>query len=172
MNLVPSSVYFENLTTLEVSKCHGFITLIALPTAKSMVHLARMSITDCQMMEEVVACASEVKDGIIFSQLKYLELGNLPSLSSFCSGKCSFLFPSLENVTVRNCSKMKIFSQGELSTPNMQRVQFAEDEERWDGNLNTTMEQIFIQMNVSNSKEEEGCSSHPKFNQDNASMFL
>ncbi|XP_021281813.1 uncharacterized protein LOC110414744 isoform X3 [Herrania umbratica] len=164
-NLVPSSVYFENLTTLEVSKCHGFITLIALPTAKSMVHLARMSITDCPMMEEVVACASEVRDGIIFSQLKYLELGSLPSLSSFCSGNCSFLFPSLENVTVRHCSNMKIFSQGELSTPNMQRVQFAEDEERWDGNLNTTMEQIFIQMNVSNSKEEEGCSSHPKFNQ-------
>ncbi|XWS42923.1 hypothetical protein CRYUN_Cryun16bG0055400 [Craigia yunnanensis] len=155
MNLVPSSVYFENLTTLEVSKCHGFTTLIALSTAKSMVHLTRMSITDCQMIAEIIACASdEVKDAIIFSQLKHLELGSLPSLSNFCSGNYTFLFPSLEKVTVRNCSKMKIFSQGELITPNMQKVQFAEDKERWDGNLNTTMEQIFIQMNIPKSKED------------------
>ncbi|XVF30379.1 hypothetical protein REPUB_Repub16aG0052400 [Reevesia pubescens] len=154
-NLVPSSVYFENLRTLEVSKCHGFKTLIALPTAKSLVHLSRMSITDCQMIEEVVACASdEVKDDINFPQLKYLELGSLPSLSSFCSGNYTFLFPSLEEVIVRNCSKMKIFSHGELITPNVQKVQFAEDKGCWEGNLNTTMEHIFKQM-------------MPKLNEDN-----
>ncbi|XP_022719745.1 uncharacterized protein LOC111277596 [Durio zibethinus] len=147
-NLVPSYVYFKHLTTLEVSNCQGLKNLVALPTAKSMVALTKLRIIDCQMIEETIAYGSDdVKDGIVFSQLKSLELCSLPILSSFCSGDYAFEFPSLEEVIVRNCPKMEIFCGGELATPSLRRVQFAEDKERWDGNLNTTMEQIFIEMN-------------------------
>ncbi|XVF56479.1 hypothetical protein PTKIN_Ptkin06aG0124400 [Pterospermum kingtungense] len=120
-----------------------------------MVQLTRMSITDCQMITEVIARAGEeLDDDIIFRQLKSLELVCLPNLLHFCSGNYTFQFPSLEKVSVRNCLKMKVFSQGGLITTSMQKVEFAQDKELWDGNLNTTMGEIFIQMNIPNSEED------------------
>ncbi|XP_022719746.1 uncharacterized protein LOC111277597 [Durio zibethinus] len=153
--LVPSSVYLKNLTTLQVSNCHGLKNLVSIPTAKSLVVLTKMIVTNCQMIEEIIAHGSDdVKDSIVFSQLESSAIGSLPSLSSFCSGNYAFGFPSLEEVIVTNCRKMKIFCRGELTAPSLQRVKFAEDKEHWDGNVNTTMEKIFIEMN---SIAEEGC---------------
>ncbi|XVF31259.1 hypothetical protein REPUB_Repub16aG0130100 [Reevesia pubescens] len=147
--LVPSSVSFENLTTLEVSRCDEFINLFRHSTAKSMVHLTRMSIANCQMIEEIIACTNDEvnDDAIIFSQLKYLELGNLPSLSSFCPGNFTFGFPSLEKVIMRQCPKMEIFSKGKLSTPMLEGIQSTEGEcvGRWEGNLNAIVQQLFIE---------------------------
>ncbi|GLT87865.1 hypothetical protein SLE2022_059220 [Rubroshorea leprosula] len=116
-NLVPSFITFENLTTLEVSACHELINLIEYSTVKNMVQLTRMSISECRMLKEIMACVDdEVKGGIGFSQLKYLQLCDLPRLASFCSGSCDFEFLSLEEVTV-TCPNMQIFSHGECSTP-------------------------------------------------------
>lgn len=149
--LVPSSVSFKNLTTLKVSRCHGSIALITCSTAKSLMLLKRMSITDCEMIEEIIACeGEEVKGGIVFSQLEYLQLSCLPSLASFSLGDHHFEFPVLEKVIVRECPKMKDFCQGDLSTPKLQRVQLTRDEDedegwRWDSNLKTTIQQLFIE---------------------------
>ncbi|XP_022718495.1 probable disease resistance protein At1g12280 [Durio zibethinus] len=155
--LVPSSVSFENLTTLEVSRCHGFINLIACSTAKSLMLLERMSITDCKMIEEIIACeGEEIKGGIMFTKLKYLRLSCLPSLASFCLGDHIIEFPALRKVIVRECPKMKIFCEGVLSTPKLQQVQLTEDEDevkvRWEGDLKTTVKQLFEEMNVQNSE--------------------
>ncbi|XWS65124.1 hypothetical protein CRYUN_Cryun05aG0063900 [Craigia yunnanensis] len=159
--LVPSLTSFENLTTLEVSRCHGFFNLIVCSAAKSLMLLERLSISDCKMMEEIIASeGEEIKDGIVFTQLKYLQLSCLPNLSSFSLGDHIFEFPALEKVIVRECPKMKNFCQGDLSTPKLQRVQLTGDEEdekrgRWDGNLKTTIQQLFIEMNLQNSEEGE-----------------
>jgi hypothetical protein len=37
--LVPSSVSFQNLSELKISKCHGLINLVTFPTAKTLVQL-------------------------------------------------------------------------------------------------------------------------------------
>ncbi|EOY11234.1 NB-ARC domain-containing disease resistance protein, putative [Theobroma cacao] len=150
-SLVPSSVSFKKLILLEVSKCHSLMNLVTLSVAKSMVLLEQMSITDCQMLEEIIAFTSdEVMDGIIFSQLWYLELGGLPSLSRFCSGNYSLGFPSLENVITRQCPKMEIFSKGELSAPKLQEIKSTEGEYvgLWEGNLNTTIQQLFKEKGI------------------------
>ncbi|GKV44789.1 hypothetical protein SLEP1_g51947 [Rubroshorea leprosula] len=148
-NLVPSFVSFKNLTTLEVSACHELINLIEYSTAKSMVQLTKMSISKCQMLKEIVACVDEeVKDGIVFIQLKYLLLCGLPRLASFCSGNCGFEFASLEEVIVMGCPNMRIFSQGECSTTNkLQKVKLTvnEDEGFWEGNLNSTIKMMFTE---------------------------
>ncbi|KAL4376976.1 hypothetical protein GQ457_02G035920 [Hibiscus cannabinus] len=47
-NLLPISVSLKHLTTLKVSKCHGFRNLVTFTTAKSMVQRKTMSVTDCQ----------------------------------------------------------------------------------------------------------------------------
>ncbi|GKV47951.1 hypothetical protein SLEP1_g54800 [Rubroshorea leprosula] len=127
-NLGPSFIAFKNLTTLEVS---AFINLIEYSTAKSMVQLTKMSISKCQMLKEIVACVDEeVKDGIVFIQLKYLLLRGLPRLASFCSGNCGFEFASLEEVIVMGCPNMQIFSQGECSTTNkLKKVKLTVDED-------------------------------------------
>ncbi|XP_021281933.1 probable disease resistance protein At1g61180 [Herrania umbratica] len=156
--LVPSLVSFENLTNLEVSKCHGFINLIACSTAKSLVLLERMSITDCEIIEEIIACGGdEMEGGIVFTRLKYLQLSCLPSLASFCLGDHNFEFPILRKVIVRGCPKMKIFCQADLSAPKLKQVQMTEEEEkgRWEGDLKTTIKQLFEEMNVGHSEATE-----------------
>ncbi|XVF30748.1 hypothetical protein REPUB_Repub16aG0085200 [Reevesia pubescens] len=155
-NLAPSSTSFQNLCTLAVSNCHGFINLITHSTAKSLIQLTRMSITDCRMIEKIVSCVGdEVKDEIVFTQLKYLKLICLPNLECFCLGSYPLVFPSLEELIVMQCPKMKIFSEGELSTPKLQKLQTAGDEAKghMEGSHNTTIQQLFKEQNVKTSKE-------------------
>ncbi|KAK8576342.1 hypothetical protein V6N13_090815 [Hibiscus sabdariffa] len=143
-NLVPTSVSFKHLTTLEVSKCHGFRNLVTLTTAKSMVQLKRMSVTDCQMIEEIIdSTADEVTDVIVFNQLEFLELENLPCLSSFSSGNYSMVFPVLEEVIIGQCPNMEFFTMGELSTPMLYELHSTsgEEVELGDGDLNDTIQE-------------------------------
>ncbi|KAK8576203.1 hypothetical protein V6N13_090680 [Hibiscus sabdariffa] len=95
-NLVPSSVSFRNLVTLRVELCHGIIKLITHSTAKSLVQLREMRISDCQDIEEIIQGADD-DDEIHFPQLNHLELTGLPKLESFCSSRNhTFEFPSLQ----------------------------------------------------------------------------
>ncbi|KAK8484120.1 hypothetical protein V6N12_065938, partial [Hibiscus sabdariffa] len=151
MNLVPSSLSFKHLTTLQVSKCHGFRNLVTFTTAKSMVQLTRMTVTDCQTLEEIIASTTdEVTDVIIFSKLKSLELDFLPILSRFCSGKYTLVFPSLEEVIIRQCPRIKFFTKGKLSTPMLHGLQSTEDEyvECWEGDLNVTLQRLFVEKGI------------------------
>ncbi|KAK8477310.1 hypothetical protein V6N11_034933 [Hibiscus sabdariffa] len=158
MNLVPSSVSFKHLTTLQVSKCHGFRNLVTFTTAKSMMQLKRMTITDCEMLEEIIASTTdEVADGIIFSQLKSLKLVSLPTLSRFCPGKYTLVFPSLEEVIIRWCPRIKLFTKGKLSTPMLHGLQSTKDEYvgRWEGDLNVTLQQLFVEKGIPSLEDLE-----------------
>ncbi|GKV26374.1 hypothetical protein SLEP1_g35694 [Rubroshorea leprosula] len=89
----------------------------------------------------------DVKDGIVFTKLESLQLKVLPKLESFCSGNCNFEFPSLADVTVMECPNMLTFSEGEVSTPKLQKVKLTEnstDEGIWqEGGINPTIQQLF-----------------------------
>jgi hypothetical protein len=140
--LVPSSVSFQNLSELEIWKCHGLINLVTSPTAKTLVLLKKMSLSECESITEIVTRdGGEANDQVItLSKLTYLKLDCLPRLINFCSGSYYLEFPSLEEVIVRQCQEMKIFSYGDLSTPKLQRVQATkEDEWHWKDDLNSTI---------------------------------
>ncbi|XP_030957692.1 uncharacterized protein LOC115979771 [Quercus lobata] len=139
--LVPSSMSFQNLTNLEILKCHGLINLITFSTAKSLVQLKKMSVSECDKITKVVVGeGGEASEVITFTQLTYLKLDSLPKLASFCFGSYSFELPSLEEVIVRQCPEMKIFSRGALGTPKLKRVLATqEDEWHWKADLNTTI---------------------------------
>jgi len=141
--LVPSSVSFQNLSKLKISKCHGLINLVTSPTAKTLVQLKKMSLSECASITEIVTReGGEANDQVIitFSKLTYLKLDCLPRLINFCLGSYYLEFPSLEEVIVRQCQEMKIFSDGDLSTPKLQRVQATkEDEWHWKDDLNSTI---------------------------------
>ncbi|KAG6701566.1 hypothetical protein I3842_08G171600 [Carya illinoinensis] len=129
-NLVPSSVSLHNLTYLLISSCHGLINLLTSLTAKTLVQLRRMTVTDCKRITEIVAMEDgEANVEITFKKLTYLELDGLPNLTHFGSGPYSFGFPSLDEVIVRCCPEMKTFSHGVLSTPKLKGVENSEEDE-------------------------------------------
>ncbi|KAH9753083.1 Disease resistance protein [Citrus sinensis] len=152
--LVPPSWHLENMWGLEVSKCHGLINVLTLSASKNLVNLGRMKIADCKMIEEIIQSqvGEEAKDCNGFEELEYLGLDCLPSLTSFCLGNYALEFPSLKQVVVRQCPKMKIFSQGVLDTPMLNKVNVTEEEKDdddegcWEGNLNDTIKKLFNEM--------------------------
>ncbi|KAH9671956.1 Disease resistance protein [Citrus sinensis] len=129
---------FQNLTTLDVSICDGLINLVTLAAAESLVKLARMKIAACGKMEKVIQqVGAEVveEDSIAtFNQLQYLGIDCLPSLTCFCFGrsKNKLEFPSLEQVVVRECPNMEMFSQGILETPTLHKLLIGVPEEQDD----------------------------------------
>ena len=145
--LIPSSVSFQNLTNLEILNGHGLINLVTSSIAKSLVQLKKLSVSECERMTEVVAReGGEADEVITLSQLTHLQLDCLPNLTSFCSGSYSFEFPSLEEVIVRQCPKMKIFCHGVYKTPKLERVQATkEDEWHWKVDLNTTVRTLDLE---------------------------
>ncbi|XP_031273330.1 uncharacterized protein LOC116131798 [Pistacia vera] len=123
MTLLPSSTYFENLTTLTVTKCNGMQNLMSFSIAKSMVQLKYLSIQGCEMMIEVLANEGDVeKSEFVFEKLKELCLSNLESLTCFCSGNYTLKFPILESLFVCKCFKMKTFFGGGLSMPRLKTL--------------------------------------------------
>ncbi|XP_039032170.1 uncharacterized protein LOC120167145 [Hibiscus syriacus] len=121
---------------------HGALPNLYFPQLK------RMCVIYCQMLKEITASATdEVMNGIVFSQLKSLKLVSLPILSSFCSGKYTLVFPSLEEVIIRWCPKMEFFTKGKLSTPMLHGLQSTKGKYvgHWEGDLNAVIQQLFVE---------------------------
>nr|AEB06129.1 Rpp4 candidate R7 [Glycine max] len=109
-NLVPSTVPFSNLTSLNVEECHGLVYLFTSSTAKSLGQLKHMSIRDCQAIQEIVSREGDQESNdeeITFEQLRVLSLESLPSIVGIYSGKYKLKFPSLDQVTLMECPQMK-----------------------------------------------------------------
>ncbi|XP_045833623.1 uncharacterized protein LOC123924699 isoform X2 [Trifolium pratense] len=143
INLLPSSVTFTHLVYLGIKDCNGLTKLITSLTAQSLNKLVTLKIEDCASLEEIIIAEENIH--ITFISLQILMLECLPSLNQFCSSKCFFKFPLLEVVIVRECPRMKVFSEGYTSTPNLQKVKTAENDEEWfwKGNLNDTITSMF-----------------------------
>ena len=131
-NLVPSSISFQKLNFLIVSECHGLSCLVTKSTAKSLVRLSTLVIIDCKRTTEIVTDEGEDEAGdeISFRQLNTLQLHGLPNLKGFNLSNRTIRFPLLNYVTVTGCPELKMFSNGVLSTPKLEKVKLAEDNER------------------------------------------
>ncbi|KAL9341503.1 hypothetical protein Peur_064828 [Populus x canadensis] len=146
INLAPSASSFGNLTALHVWDCKALKYLVTSSTARSLVQLSAMSIKECKMVTEIVASkGDEAGNEIIFWKLESLKLDCLASLASFCSINFTFKFPSLTEVIVTNCPKMKTFSPG-ISTPKLQKVWLSKEKDKghWERDLNITIQQLSI----------------------------
>ncbi|KAF7840438.1 putative disease resistance protein [Senna tora] len=143
VKLTPSFASFENLTDLNVCGCHQLIYLVTSSTAKSLVNLQVLLISDCERMEEIVRneISEDVEATITFNKLRWLELTSLTSLKSFCSqNHHTFEFPDLEYVTISGCHQMKMFCAGAVETPKLSNVKIDEDEQSLKEDLNKTIE--------------------------------
>ncbi|TXG69538.1 hypothetical protein EZV62_004473 [Acer yangbiense] len=124
ITLVPTSASFQNLRFMRVSDCNGLRSLVTAAVAKSLVQLWCMWISNCNEMTEIVANGDVKEDEIIFNNLEELELTNLSNLTSFYSGNYTLNFPSLNELQVTRCPKMKFFSSGISSTPMLQQIEW------------------------------------------------
>ncbi|XP_031260483.1 uncharacterized protein LOC116118633 isoform X2 [Pistacia vera] len=121
--LLPSSSSFENLSTLKVKYCNGFRNLLSSSTARSLVRLVELEVEECEMMMEVLANEGDTENGtIVFEKLEDLYMYGLKSLTCFCSGSYTLKFLNLERLKIYRCSKMKTFSEGDLSMPRLQEL--------------------------------------------------
>ncbi|GKV47929.1 hypothetical protein SLEP1_g54780 [Rubroshorea leprosula] len=155
MNIFPFSMVerLQRLDKLQIQNCDSLEEILESPELGVSRSQAQKAIT--LPLLEIVTCLEDgVKDGIVFSKLKYLQLCGVPRLSSFCSVKCKFEFPFLKEVILMDCPSMQTFSMDEIRTTRLQKVKLAGDEDKdfWDGNLNSTIQLQFMQKGQGDSK--------------------
>ncbi|XP_050274602.1 uncharacterized protein LOC126717203 isoform X2 [Quercus robur] len=111
---------FQNLHEVKVSKCKSMKSLFPASVAKSLEQLERLEIHDCRL-EEIVAMeeGSETVTKFVFPQLVYLSLELMPDLKCFYPGKHTLELPSLKQLTIHKCDKVKIVALNELSFPDI-----------------------------------------------------
>ncbi|CAL5409565.1 unnamed protein product [Camellia sinensis] len=97
--------------------------------AQALHQLEVLWVIKCEEMEEIVPAkqneGQQEEEERVFKSLKKLYLQDLPNLSGFCTGGDNFPFewPSLEELTVENCPKMKTFAATTSgSTPKLKEV--------------------------------------------------
>ncbi|KAE9590559.1 hypothetical protein Lal_00023070 [Lupinus albus] len=144
--VAPSFVLFENLDTLWLYNCASLVTIISSSTARSLPKLRRLWIYNCNMLEEIVVNDDDAGE-IAFMKLEVLELGSLPKLTSFCNGNLMFKFPLLQSLFLIECPMMEIFSKGISRAPLLRHVYVTGtgSEWRWDGDVNSTVSEVFKQ---------------------------
>ncbi|KAL6997800.1 hypothetical protein U1Q18_007925 [Sarracenia purpurea var. burkii] len=125
VNNSPRSQGFQNLRVLRVEKCDSLRNLFSPSIAKLLVKLQELEITECEVMETIIAQEQEVDEEvktntIIFSQLTDLKLMDLPNLTSFCKKDYIFEGSFLERVEVIRCPKMEALP----SAPQQLREQY------------------------------------------------
>jgi hypothetical protein len=97
------------------------------------------------MLDVMKIDEEKAEENIIFENLENIEFTSLPSFRSFCYEKQAFVFPSLLRFIVKGCPRMKIFSSGVTVAPCLTNIEVEEGKMRWKGDLNTTIEQLFIE---------------------------
>ncbi|KAK4573424.1 hypothetical protein RGQ29_031402 [Quercus rubra] len=110
---------FQNLHEIEVSNCKSMKSLFPASVAKSLKQLKKLKIHDCGL-EEIVAMEEglETVTKFVLPQLVSLSLELMPDLKCFYPGKHTIEWPSLKQLMILKCDKVKIVALNELSFPN------------------------------------------------------
>ncbi|TYH51608.1 hypothetical protein ES332_D10G287600v1 [Gossypium tomentosum] len=148
INIRVFSSSLQNLTILNVSFCNMMTNLVTPSVLKNLVQLTTIKVEDCTKMTEIVGNEGDCHQTIVvISKLKCLQLCNLKSLTSFSPRYYNFEFPCLEELVVEDCPRLKIFSEGVLSTPQLQRIKKSRYGEKWSwtSDLNTTIQQLYTE---------------------------
>ncbi|KAG4922374.1 hypothetical protein JHK86_051187 [Glycine max] len=146
--LVSCAVSFINLKQLQVTCCDRMEYLLKCSTAKSLLQLESLSISECESMKEIVKKEEEdASDEIIFGRLRRIMLDSLPRLVRFYSGNATLHFTCLEEATIAECQNMKTFSEGIIDAPLFEGIKTSTEDTDLTSHhdLNTTIQTLFHQ---------------------------
>ncbi|XP_044473035.1 disease resistance protein UNI-like [Mangifera indica] len=147
-DLTTTSPSLGNLTSIQIEGCDKLKSLFTPSIVKSLVKLRRLLVYYCSALEEIVTneeVSSSSAKKIVFPSLSELKLAWLSNISCFSLSSYSIEFPVLETLWIFDCPNMKIFGYGEQLTPKLNKVMMSSTRARWLGNLNFTVEQLFIE---------------------------
>ncbi|XP_052113694.1 uncharacterized protein LOC107473397 [Arachis duranensis] len=115
------------LKELHIISCDAMLRLFTSSTAKMLIHLEELQVQSCDSLKEIVGeeQQSATEDQVIeFKQLQRITLGYLESLECFYSGNATLKLPSLIQLDIVNCYKMKVFSHGNVSVSGRIQVSY------------------------------------------------
>ena len=78
---------------------------------KSVVHLKKFEICDCEMMEEIIigeGLGKEEMNEMLLIELDLLKLKDLPKVARFCSSNL-IECPALKELWIENCPELRTF---------------------------------------------------------------
>ncbi|PWA86790.1 NB-ARC domains-containing protein [Artemisia annua] len=114
----PSQSSFRNLTTITMYNCNSIKYLFSPLMVKLLSSLKEIYISSCDAIEEVVSNRDDedvsinshttASVGVVFPRLKSLTLFDLPNFVGFFLGKNEFIWPTLENVEIRECPQITV----------------------------------------------------------------
>ncbi|KAK2991447.1 hypothetical protein RJ640_012055 [Escallonia rubra] len=139
-----------NLAELEVKFCSSLEAVFdfeVLRVSEEDAQAMLCQLKGCEMIEEIITGeegSSEtcVVSGIVFPQLRILELEDLNNLRLFCASAHNFEFPLLDKVLIRNCPSMNTFCSGLVSAPKLDQLNAGNDQRVRMDNLNNAIHRM------------------------------
>ena len=113
---------FQNLTSIDICFCPNLRYLFPPSIAKLLVELQSVYLRHTEMMENIVQRdgEEEAADTIVFPKVSSFTLCDLSNLMSFCVEAYSFKWPSMKEIKIRSCYKLKTFGS-EIQSPRKQK---------------------------------------------------
>ncbi|KAI3797055.1 hypothetical protein L1987_39745 [Smallanthus sonchifolius] len=110
----------SNLKKLEIIFCNLLKHVFTFSSLESLTQLEELKIMECEAMKVIVKKENgEQKDVVVFPRVKCIELSDLPNLNGFFLGMNEFQWPLLEEVTLKECPQMMVFTSGRSTTPKL-----------------------------------------------------
>ncbi|XP_031270790.1 uncharacterized protein LOC116129184 [Pistacia vera] len=137
--LPPISDCYRNLTRLIIKVIGKLKYVFPSSMVKNFEHLQHLEIRYCMELKEIVAKEGvEAPPTVIFPRIEFLQLANLPELTTFYPGIHTSTWPVLKKLVVSNCHKLHICtSEYKVVFPNLEHVnlQAINSQMIWDSQL-------------------------------------
>ncbi|KAG2673928.1 hypothetical protein I3760_13G112000 [Carya illinoinensis] len=105
---------FHNLMKIRIRNCDNLTYLFPTSVAKLLVQLQEVIIYGSELMENIIQREQEAgeereTDIIVFPKLSSFELRGAPNFTIFNMEACPIKLPSIKNISLWNCPKLKTF---------------------------------------------------------------
>ncbi|KAJ1392584.1 Leucine-rich repeat domain superfamily [Sesbania bispinosa] len=153
-----SAVSFSYLKHLNIYKCQEMKCLFTTSAARGLMHLAKIQVEQCDQMKEILAKDQDetTSRGIEFEWLYWIDLTSLSSLECFYSGHDTLRLPSLTQVDISQCPKMKFFSRS-IKADSFKGIQASSDSKDdlvlCNDDINASVETVFLLNRARTSSE-------------------
>ncbi|CAH1435315.1 unnamed protein product [Lactuca virosa] len=124
------NIQFPNLKILNISDCDHLEHIFTLSAVASLKQLEELRVWNCKAMkvivkkeEEDASSSSSSKKVVVFPRLKSITLGNLQNLMGFFLGMNDFQLPLLDDLVIKRCPQMVVFTSGQLTALKLKHVQ-------------------------------------------------